>query len=142
MNRLAKHIESNALPYTLIASIVLLLAYVLCGCKTVSPCVPETVVRDSIRVQHVLDSVYLYERDSIFVESRRDTVWVERWRTRYKDAVRVERDTVRDVRTEVQVQQVRYVPNYYKFTSLAFWIIIALVLVRVAWWVAKKFYGR
>ncbi|MDY2942205.1 MAG: hypothetical protein SOT07_00690 [Paludibacteraceae bacterium] len=80
---------------------VTLLAYMLCSCRTVVPCVAETVVRDSVRVQRVLDSVYLYERDSIFVESRRDTVWVERWRTRYKYAVRVERDTVRDVRTEV-----------------------------------------
>ena len=121
---------------------LLAMAALLSSCRTVVPCVPETVVRDSVRVQHVLDSVYLYERDSIFVESRRDTVWVERWRTRYKDAVRVERDTVRDVRTEVQVEQVRYVPKYYRFCSWALWIVVAVVLVRVAWWVARKIYGR
>lgn len=114
----------------------------LTACRTIAPCVPETVVRDSVRVQHVLDSIYLYERDSIFVHAKADTVFVERWKTRYKDVIRVERDTVRDTHTEVQVQQVRYVPKYYKFTSWSFWIIIALVLVRVAWLVAKKFYWR
>ena len=121
---------------------LLAMAALLSSCRTVVPCVAETVVRDSVRVQRVLDSVYLYERDSIFVESRRDTVWVERWRTRYKDAVRVERDTVRDVRTEVQVEQVRYVPKYYRFTSWAFWIVVAIMLIRLAWWIAKKYYGR
>lgn len=130
--------------YLALAAVASLLAMaaLLSSCRTVSPCVPETVVRDSIRVQHVLDSVYLYERDSVFVHANRDTVWVERWKTRYKDAVRVERDTVRDVRMEVQVEKVRYVPRYYKFTSWAFWIVVALVMVRVAWWLAKKFYGR
>ncbi|MGN1240096.1 MAG: hypothetical protein ACI4TV_04400 [Paludibacteraceae bacterium] len=125
--------------YLCLAAVAGLLAMAAClsSCRTVVPCVAETVVRDSVRVQHVLDSVYLYERDSIFVHAKRDTVWVERWRTRYKDAVRVERDTVRDVHFETKVEQVRYVPRYYKFTSWALWIVVALVLVRVAWWVAK-----
>lgn len=131
-----------SLQYFMTSLAVTLLAYMLSSCRTVVPCVPETVVRDSVRVQHVLDSVYLYERDSVFVHAKRDTVWVERWKTRYKDAVRVERDTVRDVRTETQVEQVRYVPKYYRFTSWAFWIVVAVVLVRVAWWLAKKFYVR
>lgn len=117
---------------------LLAMAALLSSCRTVVPCVPETVVRDSVRVQHVLDSVYLYEMDSIFVHSKSDTVWVERWRTRYKDAVRVERDTVRDVRMETKVEQVRYVPKYYKFCSWAVWIVVAVVLVRVAWWIGKK----
>lgn len=34
MSRLIKHIANNALPYTLIASIVLLLAFVQCSCQT------------------------------------------------------------------------------------------------------------
>lgn len=134
----------NSSIYLLIffVALVVVLLFGLTACRTVSPCVPETITRDSIRVQHVLDSVYLYEHDSIFVHSKKDTVWVERWKTRYKDVIRVERDTVRDVRNEVHVQQVRYVPKYYKFTSWAFWIVVAIILIRIAWWIAKKFYGR
>lgn len=120
----------------------ILFALALSACKTVAPCIPETITRDSVRVEYKLDSVYLYERDSIFVHEKRDTVFVERWKTRYKDVMKIQRDTVIDTKTEVQVQQVRYVPKYYRFTSLAFWIVVAILLIRLAWLIAKKYYGR
>ena len=122
--------------------ILFALALVLVGCKTVAPCIPETITRDSVRVEYKLDSVYLYERDSIFVHEKRDTVFIERWKTRYKDVLKIQRDTVIDTKTDVQVQEVRYVPRYYRFTSLAFWIVVAILLIRIAWWIAKKYYGR
>ena len=93
-------------------------------------------------MEYKLDSVYLYERDSIFVHEKRDTVFIERWKTRYKDVLKIQRDTVIDTKTEVQVQEVRYVPRYYRFTSWAFWIVVAILLIRLAWWIAKKYYGR
>ena len=34
------------------------------------------------------------------------------------------------------------VPKYYRFTSWAFWIVVAIMLIRLAWWIAKKYYGR
>ena len=127
-----------------LAAVAFLLAIVACfgSCKTVAPCIPETITRDSVRVEYKLDSVYLYERDSIFVHEKRDTVFIERWKTRYKDVLKIRRDTIRDTRTDVQVQQVRYVPKYYRFTSWAFWIVVAILLIRLAWWIAKKYYGR
>lgn len=130
--------------YLALAAVAVLLAMAAClsSCRTTSPCVAGTVARDSVRVQHVLDSVYLYERDSIFVHAKKDTVWVERWKTRYKDVLKIQRDTVIDTKTEVQVQQVRYVPKYYRFCSWAFWIVVAILLIRLAWWVAKEYYGR
>ena len=120
------------------------MAFLLCfgSCKTVAPCIPETITIDSVRVEYKLDSVYLYERDSIFVHEKRDTVFIERWKTRYKDVLKIQRDTVIDTKTEVQVQEVRYVPKYYRFTSWAFWIVVAILLIRLAWWIAKKYYGR
>lgn len=123
-------------------SLYILLALTLSACKSVAPCVPDTIVRDSVRVEYKLDSVYLYERDSIFVHSKRDTVFVERWKTRYKDVLKIQHDTICDTKTEVQVQHVRYVPKYYRFTSWAFWIVVAILLIRLAWWIAKKYYGR
>lgn len=41
-----------------------------------------------------------------------------------------------------EVVTVEVVPRYYRFTSWAFWIVFAIILIRLAWWVAKKFYGR
>lgn len=118
------------------------LAILFCSCKTVAPCIQETIIIDSVRVEYKLDSVYLYERDSIFVHEKRDTVFIERWKTRYKDVLKIQRDTVIDTKTDVQVQEVRYVPRYYRFTSWAFWIVVAILLIRLAWWIAKKYYGR
>ena len=81
-----------------LAAVAFLLAIVACfgSCKTVAPCIPETITIDSVRVEYKLDSVYLYERDSIFVHEKRDTVFVERWKTRYKDVLKIQRDTVID----------------------------------------------
>ena len=121
-------------------SLYILFAFALSACKTVAPCIQETITRDSVRVEYKLDSVYLYERDSIFVHAKKDTVFIERWKTRYKDVLKIQRDTVIDTKTEVQ--QVRYVPKYYRFCSLAFWIVVAVMLIRIAWWIAKKYYGR
>lgn len=123
-------------------NLYILLAFALSSCKSVQQCVPDTITRDSVRVEYKLDSVYLYERDSIFVHANKDTVFVERWKTRYKDVLKIQHDTVIDAKTEVQVQEVRYVPKYYRFTSWAFWIVVAILLIRIAWWIAKKYYGR
>ena len=125
-----------------LAAAALFLAILFCSCKTVAPCIQETITIDSVRVEYKLDSVYLYERDSIFVHEKRDTVFIERWKTRYKDVLKIQRDTVIDTKTEVQMQEVRYVPKYYRFCSWAFWIVVAILLIRLAWWIAKKYYGR
>ena len=110
----------------------------LCGCRAQQPCIPETITRDSIRVQHVLDSIYLYERDSIRVRTAADTVWIERWKTRYKDVVRIQHDTIIDTRKETQVQQVRYIPTFHKVCA---WIVCIAVAVLVLWlivWIAVR----
>ena len=108
------------------------------SCRATAPCVPETIVRDSIRTRNILDSIYLYERDSIFVRTAADTVWIERWKTRYKDVVRIQHDTIIDTRKETQVQQVRYIPTFHKVCA---WIVCIAVAVLVLWlivWIAVR----
>ena len=127
--------------YTLYSPVVaaaFLFAVAATSCRTTAPCLPETVIRDSIRTQRILDSIFLYERDSIFVESRRDTVWVERWRTRYKDVVRIQHDTILDTRRETQVQQVRYIPVFHKVCT---WIVCLTAAALILWflvWIAVR----
>lgn len=120
-------------------AIVLLWAWLLTSCKTQQPCLPQTITRDSVRVQYRTDSVYLYERDSIFVQQRADTVYLTRYTTRYKDVLRLQHDTIVDTRHEVQVQRERYVPKYYSVVSWGFWIFVVLLLLRIAWWIIKKY---
>lgn len=118
------------------------LAILFCSCRTVAPCIPETITRDSVRVEYKLDSVYLYERDSIFVHEKRDTVFVERWKTRYKDVLKIQRDTVIDTKTEVQVQRVEVKTRFAKFCYWWFGVSAFLLIAGAAMWVCKKFYVK
>ena len=118
------------------------LAILFCSCKTVAPCIPETITIDSVRVEYKLDSVYLYERDSIFVHEKRDTVFVERWKTRYKDVLKIQKDTVIDTKTEVQVQRVEVTPRFAKFCYWWFGVSAFLLVAGGAIWVCKKFYVK
>lgn len=118
------------------------LAILFCSCRTVAPCIPETITIDSVRVEYKLDSVYLYERDSIFVHEKRDTVFVERWKTRYKDVLKIQRDTVIDTKTEVQVQRVEVTPRFAKFCYWWFGVSAFLIVAGAAIWLCKKFYVK
>ena len=120
------------------------MAFLLCfgSCKTVAPCIPETITIDSVRVEYKLDSVYLYERDSIFVHEKRDTVFIERWKTRYKDVLKIQKDTVIDTKTEVQVQRVEVTPRFAKFCYWWFGISAFLLIAGAALCVCKKFYVK
>ena len=122
-----------------LAASAFFLALLFVGCKTVAPCIPETITRDSVRLEYKLDSVYLYERDSIFVHEKRDTVFIERWKTRYKDVMKIQRDTVIDTKTEVQVQRVEVTPRFAKFCYWWFGISASLLLLLVGWRVYKFF---
>ena len=126
------------------AAVASLLAIVACfgSCKTVVPCIPETITRDSIRVEYKFDSVYLYERDSIFVHEKRDTVFVERWKTRYKDVLKIQKDTVIDTKTDVQVQRVEVTPRFAKFCYWWFGVSAFLLVAGGALWLCKKFYVK
>ena len=127
-----------------LAAVAFLLAIVACfgSCRTVAPCIPETITRDSVRVEYKLDSVYLYERDSIFVHAKKDTVFVERWKTRYKDVLKIQHDTIRDTNTEVQVQRVEVTPRFAKFCYLWFGVSAFLLIAGCVLWICKKFYVK
>ena len=76
----------------------------LTGCKTVYVPV-ETVRTDTLMVAHlVTDSVYVdrYTHDSVYIHERGDTVWFEKWHTRYVDRWRdrVTHDTIYKSKTD------------------------------------------
>lgn len=73
--------------YSLTGIIVISLLFLmcmLCGCTTIKY-VPVETVRTEKVTEH--DSIYLevVKHDSVVVEKRGDTVFVDRWRTRYQD---------------------------------------------------------
>lgn len=125
---------------------LLLAAILLLGsCKT-TKCIPQTeyLTRDSIITRFHTDSVLVIERDSVLVREKGDTVFVDKVRWRIKEHVVEKVDTIYQDRnnTIVQTQVERYVPAYYHFTSWAFWVIVIIILIRIAWWAFKTFYLR
>ena len=84
------------------------------------------------------DSIYLH--DSIFVRIRADTVYLEKWHTRYKDRLVTKTDTVTNEVIRTETVQVRYVPSFYKYCA-AFAVLFALYwLVKLALYIKKRFY--
>ena len=123
------------------ALLVALLVTILPSCKTVDY-IPEVVYRDSIRTEYIHDSIYRYERDSIYIHQKADTVWLEKYITRYKDVLKVERDTVWRDNTQTIVKEVEVEKPIAPFVKWLAWCgaaAILYVLIRVALWVYRKF---
>lgn len=82
-------------------------------------------------VTHTLmrDSVYLH--DSIYVTARSDTIYIERWHTRWRDRTVEKTDTLRLETTKTEVREVRYVPKFYRWCTAILAIIVLLLIARV-----------
>ncbi len=122
-------------------AILLPLVWLLSGCKTCE-CMPSVEYRDSIVTRYHHDTVQTYEKDSIYVHIKGDTVWRERWSVRYRDKVVERHDTIyQDWQSEV-VRVERVVPGYYRGVSWAFWVLIALIVIALAIRILIRVYLR
>ena len=124
------------------ALLVALLVTILPSCKTVD-CIPEVVYRDSIRTEFKHDSIYRYERDSIYIHQKADTVWLEKYITRYKDVLKVERDTVWRDNTQTIVKEVEVEKPIAPFVKWLAWWGAAALLILLLWLVLniyRKFF--
>ena len=122
------------------ALLVALLVTILPSCKTVD-CIPEVVYRDSIRTEYIHDSIYRYERDSIYIHQKADTVWLEKYTTRYKDVLKVERDTIWRDNTQTIVKEVEVEKPIAPFVKwLAWWGAAAMLILLL--WVVLKIYRK
>lgn len=130
--------------------LIVVLVAVLSGCRTIQQTTDQYHQKDSVRVEYVtkLDSIYLYEKDSIWIKEKGDTIFVDKWHLRYKDKIVEVRDSIYIDRLQIDSISVamevpvRYVPKFYKGCTWAFWIILVLVLLWIVWKLFKKFYLR
>ena len=127
----------NIIQTSIAAIFAAVVALMLSGCKT-QDCIPETIVRDSIVTEYKLDSIYLYEKDSIFIKEKADTIFVNKYVTRYKDVLKIERDTIWQENTIVEVQEVKYIPQAVKWLSGIGAFFIVFYLVKFGLWVYRK----
>lgn len=116
---------------TIVAAMLFaMLVWMLQSCK-VQNCIPEAIVRDSIVTEYKLDSIYLYEKDSIFIHEKADTVFINRFVTRYKDVMKIEHDTVYQDNKIVEVKEVLIEKPIAGVVKWFAWIGLAAVLIVV-----------
>lgn len=84
------------------------------------------------------DSIYLH--DSIFIRIRADTVYLEKWHTRWHDRETLKTDTITQTVTQTETVQVRYVPSFYKYCTAFAILFLLYLLVRLALYIAKRYY--
>ena len=101
------------------------------SCKTIDS---SQLTVDSFEVQKFRSVDTVVVRDSVFVSEkmRGDTVYLTRveWRDRWR--TRMVHDTI--VRTDSIVQVIdhpprKYIPSFHRWSTAAFWILIALSIV-------------
>ena len=105
----------------------------------------DRVVTDTVTLVDIrVDSTYL----SHYEKQRGDTILVRDTILKYKILHDIQTETLTEyVHDSIPypvevVKEVRKRNGYDKFTSRGFWILVLLLLGRVAWWVFKTFYLR
>ena len=119
---------------------VILLA-ICAGCST-----PKIVTVTEYRDRATHDT--LTRADSIYVahyvREKGDTVRITDTIFMFKTTERVQNAYIHDsvpYAVEVQVP-VRVRNGYDRFTSWGFWLLLLLLIIRIAWWAVKKYYLR
>ena len=107
----------------------------------------NNIQRDSIYLQDSVSYTYRparislpYNREGAGVCSPPDTVYLEKWHTRWHDRETVKTDTITLTETKTETVEKPYVLSFYKYcASLA--ILFALYwLVKLALYIKKRFY--
>ena len=115
---------------------ILLGVLLLTACRTTQTMTDTNTNHVTNNIQR--DSIYLH--DSIFVRIRADTVYLEKWHTRWRDRETVKTDTITLTETKTETVEKPYVPSFYKYCA-AFAILFALYwLVKLALYIAKRYY--
>ena len=105
------------------------------SCKSVNPCL-STIHRDSVAytIHQTIDTIVMH--DSVYVREvqRGDTVYLTRteWRDRWR--TRLVHDTVRHmeyVDRVVEKPPERYIPKFYKTSTILFYVFLLIVCVIV-----------
>lgn len=103
----------------------------------------DRVVTDTVTLVDIrVDSTYL----SHYEKQRGDTILVRDTILKYKILHDIQTETLNEyVHDSIPypvevVKEVRKRNGYDRFTSRGFWILVLLLLGRVAWWIFKKVY--
>ena len=110
-----------------------------------SGCSPRIVVHESVRdsliVRTKIDSVYMYEKDSIFIKQKGDTVFFERFSIRYKDKLIYKKDTAYINKIEIKEVAVPAQLNWWQRWQIrSFWWLAGVLVIFLAWQIIKLYF--
>lgn len=128
--------------------IVLILCLFLCGCTTTKYVEVEKVRTDTTYIaQHQRDSIWMH--DSILVREKGDTVWFEKWHTKYiekqihdtlysatHDTIPVICEVVKEVPAQLSAwQELLIKAGYLAFAALIACIIYTIIKIKdkISW---------
>ena len=121
---------------SLTLTVILLNAVLLTACKTVQTA--TDTAQNHIATDFRRDSIYLH--DSIFVRIRADTVYLEKWHTRWREKEITRTDTIQVENIKVETKEVRYVPKFYKYCAALTALLLILLLVKFMLWLYNRFH--
>nr|DAM69657.1 MAG TPA: hypothetical protein [Caudoviricetes sp.]DAY78699.1 MAG TPA: hypothetical protein [Caudoviricetes sp.] len=125
---------------TIIYCVILLTLAICSSCRSVKYVPVETVRVDSLYLTiHERDSIHI--KDSIYIRDKGDTVFVERWRTQYRDRGRTDTlyvDRVREVQVPYPVEKELTWWQEVKINFGDFSLGIIFVLLFIIIWMIKK----
>ena len=103
-------------------------AVLLPGCRSLQTA-SERVGRATEQIRN--DSVYVH--DSVYIRIRADTVYLERWHTRWREKERVRTDTITQTVTQTETINVPYVPVFYRYCTAFAVLMLVAGVVRIVY---------
>ena len=102
--------------------VVIALLVWLCSCSPRVISVPEVRTEFVYRTDSFVQRDSIYINDSVFIREKGDTVWVEKFKTIYKDRIRmvVERDTFMRCDTISQIVEVEKPLTWWQEKKIEF----------------------
>lgn len=115
---------------------MLMSVLLLPACQSMQTVAEANANRLSNNIQR--DSIYLH--DSIFVRIRADTVYLEKWHTRWRDRETVKTDTITLTETKTEMVEKPYVPSFYKYCAAFAILFVLFLLVRLVLYIKRHFF--
>lgn len=110
--------------------IAVALIFMLCpSCKTIEQ-VATISKQDSIRTIVRTDSVYIWERDSVYIKEKADTVFITAERWRYRDKIILQSDTVvvSKIDSICTITEVNRLTKAQHNMIVGFWVVLAMLI--------------
>lgn len=110
----------------------------LSGCRTKIQYIPIESIRTEYQDRYLRDSIYLH--DSVYVRDQGDSVFVDRWHTRYIDRLRVDSffrtDTIHE---PYPVEKIVYINKTAWYQDALIWVGLGALAVLIGWLIKRRF---